>query len=152
MKKIKRLLLALTVAAPLFAQTAQAQFAKPEDAIKYRQSALTLISSHFGRMQPTVKGATPYDAAAIKANVDILKTLSTLPWTAFTTGSQAGSSAKPEVWSDAAGFKQAQQKFEAAVVKLSDVSGSGDLDKLRAAFGDVGASCKACHDSYRAKK
>jgi cytochrome c556 len=56
------------------------------------------------------------------------------------------------VWSDAAGFKQAQQKFEAAVVKLSDVSGSGDLEKLRSAYGDVGASCKACHDSYRVKK
>ena len=152
MKKIKLLLLALTVAAPLFAQTAQAQFAKPEAAIEYRQSALTLISSHFGRMQPTIKGATPYDAAAIKANVDLLKTLSTLPWAAFPAGSQASSSAKPEVWSDAAGFKQAQQKFEAAVVKLSDVSGSGDLEKLRSAYGDVGASCKACHDSYRVKK
>ena len=152
MKKIELLLLALTVAASLFAQTAQAQFAKPEDAIKYRQSALTLIGSHFGRMQPTVKGATPYDAAAIKANVDLLKTLSTLPWAAFPAGSQAGSGAKPEVWSDAAGFKQAQQKFEAAVVKLSDVSGSGDLEKLRSAHGDVGASCKACHDSYKVKK
>lgn len=152
MKNIKLLLLTLIVAAPLFSQTAQAQFAKPEDAIKYRQSAFTLISSHFGRMQPTVKGATPYDAAAIKANVDLLKTLSTLPWAAFTQGSQASSGAKPEVWSDAAGFKQAQQKFEAAVVKLSDESGSGDLEKLRAVFGDVGASCKACHDSYRVKK
>ena len=97
-------------------------------------------------------GQDNHPAAAIKANVEVLKTLSTLPWAAFTTGSQAGSSAKPEVWSDAAGFKQAQQKFEAAVVKLSDVSGSGDLEKLRTAFGDVGASCKACHDSYRAKK
>ncbi|MEI8402142.1 MAG: cytochrome c [Alcaligenaceae bacterium] len=152
MKKIKLLLLAMSVAAPLFAHTAQAQFAKPEAAISYRQSALTLISSHFGRMQPTIKGATPYDAAAIKANVDLLKTLSILPWAAFPEGSQAGSNAKPEVWSDAAGFKQAQQKFEAAVVKLSDVSGSGDLEKLRAAYGDVGASCKACHDAYRAKK
>jgi hypothetical protein len=152
MKKIKSLFLALSVCAPLFTQTVQAQFAKPEAAIEYRQSALTLISSHFGRMQPTIKGATPYDAAAIKANVDLLKTLSVLPWAAFPAGSQAGSSAKPEVWSDAAGFKQAQQKFEAAVVKLSDVSGSGDLEKLRSAFGDVGASCKACHDSYRVKK
>ena len=98
MKKIKLLLLALTVATPLFMQNAQAQFAKPEDAIKYRKASLTLISSHFGRMQPTIKGATPYDAAAIKANVDLLKTLSTLPWAAFPEGSQAGSDAKPEIW------------------------------------------------------
>jgi len=152
MKKIKLLLLALSVAAPMLMQNAQAQFAKPEAAVNYRQSALTLISSHFGRMQPTIKGVSPYDPIAIKANVDLLKTLSTLPWAAFPEGSRADSNAKPEVWSDAAGFKQAQQKFEAAVVKLSDVSGSGDLEKLRAAYGDVGASCKACHDSYRVKK
>jgi hypothetical protein len=48
MKKIKLLLLALTIAAPLFAQTAQAQFAKPEDAIKYRQSVFTVLGNSFG--------------------------------------------------------------------------------------------------------
>ena len=152
MKKNSLRALLLLAAFSVLAPSAQAQFAKPEDAVKYRQSALTLVASHFSRMQPILKGQEAYDAAAVKANVDTLKMLSALPWAAFTAGSQSGSSAKPEIWSDAAGFKQAQQKFEAAVVKLSDVSGSGDLEKLRAAFGEVGASCKACHDSYRAKK
>ena len=71
MKKLNVFLSLFTVASALLMQPAQAQFAKPEDAVKYRQSALTLMSSHFGRMQSTVKGATPYDAAAIKANVEI---------------------------------------------------------------------------------
>lgn len=110
------------------------------------------MASQFGRMQSTVKGQVPYDAAAIKANVALVKTLSTLPWGAFGPGTEGKSAAKPEVWSDAAGFKAAQTKFEGAVVKLSAAADSGDLDKLRAAFGDVGASCKACHDSYRVKK
>jgi len=131
---------------------ANAQFAKPEDAIKYRQSALVVLASQFGRMQPTIKGQVPYDAAAIKANVEIVKTLSTLPWSAFGAGTQGKSSAKAEIWSDAAGFKSAQTKFEGAVVKLSAAADAGDLDRLRAAFGEVGASCKACHDAYRAKK
>ena len=56
------------------------------------------------------------------------------------------------IWSDAAGFKQKQQAFQDNIVKLSAAADAGDLDKLRAAFGDVGASCKACHDSYRKKK
>ena len=85
MKKLTMFLSLCTVASALWMQPAQAQFAKPEDAVKYRQSALTLISSHFGRMQSTVKGATPYDAAAIQANVEILKTLSVLPWAAKPT-------------------------------------------------------------------
>lgn len=137
---------------PLWVSTASAQFAKPEDAIKYRQSAFVVLASQFGRMQPTVKGQVPYDAAAIKANVALVQTLSTLPWGAFGADTEGKSSAKPEVWSDAAGFKAAQTKFESAIVKLSAAADSGDLDKLRAAFGDVGASCKACHDSYRIKK
>ena len=152
MKKQLLFVTAATLVSALWVSSAQAQFAKPEDAIKYRQSAFQLISSHFGRMQPVVKGQTPYDAAAIKANVELLKTLSTLPWAAFVEGSQATSSSKPEVWADAAGFKAAQVKFEGAVEKLSVAANSGDLERVRTAFGDVGASCKACHDSYRVKK
>lgn len=152
MKKLSSLILTGTLASALWVSSAQAQFAKPEDAVKYRQSALQLIASHFGRMQPVMKGQVPYDAAAIKANVELLKTLSVLPWAGFVEGSQAGTSAKPEVWSDAAGFKAAQTKFEGAVDKLAVAANSGDLDRVRAAFGDVGASCKACHDSYRVKK
>lgn len=152
MKKLSSLVLIGTLAGSLWAGSAQAQFAKPEDAIKYRQSALQLIASHFGRMQPVMKGQAPYDAAAIKANVELLKTLSVLPWAGFVEGSQAGTGAKSEVWSDAAGFKAAQSKFEGAVDKLAVAANSGDLDRVRVAFGDVGASCKACHDSYRVKK
>ena len=152
MKKLSSLILTGTLASALWVSSAQAQFAKPEDAVKYRQSALQLIASHFGRMQPVMKGQVPYDAAAIKANVELLKTLSVLPWAGFVEGSQAGTSAKPEVWSDAAGFKAAQSKFEGAVDKLAVAANSSDLDRVRSAFGDVGASCKACHDSYRVKK
>jgi cytochrome c556 len=104
------------------------------------------------RLQPVLKGQVAFDAAAVKANVAVIQTLSTLPWSAFGAGTQGTSSAKPEIWSDAAGFKAAQQKFQASVVQLSAAVDSGDLNKLRSAAGDVGASCKACHDSYRAKK
>ena len=152
MKKLSMLVVTATLASSMWAGSVYAQFAKPEDAVKYRQAGLQLIASHFGRMQPVMKGQAPYDAAAIKANVELLKTLSVLPWAGFVEGSQAGTSAKPDIWTDAAGFKAAQAKFEGAVDKLSVAANSGDLDRVRVAFGDVGASCKACHDSYRVKK
>src|SRR6478752_857927 len=112
MKKLSTLAaLACMTVGPLLATSASAQFAKPEDAVKYRQSALTLMASHFGRMTPVVKGQAPYDAAQIKANVEVLKTLSALPWTAFGPGTEGGD-ARPEIWSDTAGFKQKQQAFQ----------------------------------------
>ncbi|MCD0502256.1 c-type cytochrome [Bordetella petrii] len=135
----------------LWSTPSLAQFAKPADAIKYRQSALTLMASHFGRMQPVVKGQAPYDAAQIKANVQLLNTLSELPWAGFGPGTEGGD-ALPEVWSDAAGFQQKRDRMKEAMGKLSAAADSGDLNQLRAAFGDVGASCKSCHDSYRKKK
>ena len=151
MKKVSLIAMGMALAVPMFAGSAHAQFAKAEDAVKYRQSALQLMASHFGRMQPVVRGQAPYDKAAIKANVDLLVTLSALPWPAFGDG-MTGGGAKPEVWSDAAGFKKAVENYQASVAKLSAAANAGDLDKLRAAFGETGASCKACHDSYRAKK
>ena len=40
---------------------ASAQFAKPEDAIKYRQSALTVMANHFGRIGAMVNGRVPFE-------------------------------------------------------------------------------------------
>jgi len=135
--------LSVSVTAP-----AQAQFAKPETAIKYRQSALTLLASHFGRMDGVVKGQAPYDVEAIKQNVAIISMLAQLPWAAFGDGTEGGG-ARPEVWSKREGFEAAQVRLTGAVAELSAAADTGDLDKLREAFGKVGASCKACHDNYR---
>ncbi|MEI2418021.1 cytochrome c [Orrella sp. JC864] len=152
---MKKPLLALAAAcasaAALFHFPAAAQFAKPDDAIKYRQSAFTLISAHFGRMGPVAKGQAPYDAEQIKANVQLLQTLAALPWGAFGPGTEGGG-ARAEVWSDEQGFLKAQQRFVQSVDKLAQAAATGELVNVRAAFGDVGASCKACHDSYRQRR
>ena len=147
---MKKLTAFIALACAAVAMPAAAQFAKPQDAVKYPQAPLTVMASHFSRMQPVVRGQAPYDAAQIKANVDILKTLAALPWAGFGPGTEGGD-AKPEVWSNAADFKDKQQRLVDNVGKLSAAADSGDLAKVRAAFGDVGASCKACHDVYRKK-
>src|SRR3546814_10980871 len=121
----------------LWSTPAQAQFAKPADAIKYRQSALTLMGSHFGRMQPVVKGQAPYDAAQIKANVQILNTLAELPWAGFGPGTEGGE-ARPEVWSDAAGFQQKRARPKDNLAKLTGPGDTGDQNNPHAAFGHGG--------------
>ena len=42
--------------------TAQAQFAKAEDAIKYRQSALFVMQQNFSRVAAMASGKAPFDA------------------------------------------------------------------------------------------
>ena len=63
---------------------AQAQFAKPEDAVKYRKASFTVMSAHFGRLGAMANGRVPYDAKAAAENADVALTLSKLPWAAST--------------------------------------------------------------------
>ncbi len=152
---MKRLLLATaTVAGLAAALPAAAQWQKPEDAIKYRQSALTVMANHFGRIGAMAQGRVPFDAKVAAENAVIVSDLAKLPWAAFGPGTDKGmpNRAKPEIWSDGAKFKAAADKMVAEVAKLDAAAKSGNLDQLKAAAGAVGASCKGCHDDFRAEK
>jgi cytochrome c556 len=129
---------------------AQAQFAKPEDAIKYRKASFTVMAAHFGRLGAMANGRTPYDAKAAADNADVVATLSKLPWAAFGEGTDKGDTrAKPEIWKEAAKYKEAADKMQAEIVKLNTAAKAGNIDALKAAFGPAAASCKACHDNFR---
>lgn len=151
MKKKLAVLASATILA-LAATPSMAQFAKAEDAIDYRASAMLLIGSHFGRMAPVAKKEIPYNAEQIKANVAVLSVLAKLPWAGFAAAGSEGGDAKDDVWLDPEGFKQAEDDFLAAMDKLSVAADSGDFDAFRVAFGNTGKSCKACHDAYRKDK
>lgn len=152
---MKRLLLAITTVAGLAASLpAAAQFQKPEDAIKYRQGAFTVMAAHFGRIGAMANGRMPFDAKVAQDNMAIVNAVHTLPFTAFGEGTDKGAPqrAKPEVWKDAAKFKAAADKLHAEVGKLDAAVKTGNLDAIKAAFGPVGGACKACHDDFRAEK
>lgn len=152
---MKHLTLALVAAtACLAALPAAAQFQKPEDAIKYRQSAFTLIAAHFGRVAAMAQGKAPFDAKAAADNAALASSLSTLPFTAFGAGTDKGlpNRAKAEVWSNAADFKAKAETMQMALAKFADAAKTGSLDNIKASVGDVGKSCKGCHDDFRAEK
>ena len=133
---------------------AAAQFQKPEDAIKYRQAAFTVMSTHFGRIAAMAQGKAPFDAKAAADNAAIVVEMSKLPYTAFGEGTDKGlpQRAKPEVWKEPAKFKAAAEKMQGEVVKLDAAAKRGSLDAIKTAAGAVGQSCKACHDDFRAEK
>lgn len=147
------LALACSLATPLVASAQEnvTPFEKAEDAIKYRQSALTLTGSYFGRMAPVMRGRAPYDAEAIKADVAVLKTLSALPWQGFGPGTEGGN-ARPEVWSDNANFQQAAKNYQDSVTQLVAAADSGDFDRVRAAYGETANTCQACHKAFRQRR
>jgi cytochrome c556 len=129
---------------------AAAQFAKPEDAIKYRKASLSVMGTHFSRVGAMATGKAPYDAKAAAENADIAAAMSKLPWAAFTEGSDKGETrAKPEIWKDSAKFKEAGDKMQAELAKLAVAAKAGNVDALKTAFGPAASTCKGCHDNFR---
>lgn len=148
MKTIAAMILA-GVAATL-SLPAAAQFAKPEDAIKYRKAAFTVMAAHFGRLGAMANGRMPFDAKAAADNAEVVVGLSKLPWAAFGEGTDKGDTrAKAEIWSQNAKFNEGADKMQAELIKLAAAAKTGNLDNLKAAFGPAAGTCKACHDNFR---
>ncbi|WP_120965883.1 cytochrome c [Comamonas sp. lk] len=142
--------LALVAVIATVALPASAQFSKPEDAIKYRQSALSVMGTHFGRLGAMANGKIPFDAKSAQESAEIVAFMAKLPWSGFGTGTDGGK-AKPEIWKEQAKFHDLSGKMEAETVKLNAAAKTGNLDNLKAAFGPAANSCKSCHDSFRNK-
>ena len=141
---------AMTVSALALATQAQAQFQKPEDAVKYRQGALFVMGQHFGRVGAMAAGRVPFDAKVAQEQMDIVMTVGKLPWAGFTADtSNVKSRAKPNVWTETAKFNEAGEKALAALTELQAATRAGNLDAVRRAFGNAQGSCKACHDNFR---
>jgi len=148
--KIVRALGLLTVATAL-ATPAMAQFRKPEDAVKYRQSVMYTMGNHFySRLGPMANGRVPFDTKAAAENADVVMMLSRLPWVGFgpETNGVGKTDAKPVVWTDTAKFKDLSEKMQAEVVKLQAASRTGDPEALKAAYRSTSSACKACHDNF----
>jgi cytochrome c556 len=95
-------------------------------------------------------GKMAFDAATAKRDAEVVAVLSTLPWMGFTEGSEGISDkAKPEIWMETDKFKAKAQTLQERTTALATAAQTGDLDRIKAAFGATAKSCKACHDAYK---
>lgn len=123
--------------------------AKPDVLVKQRQAAMTLIGKYFGPIAGMAQGKIPYDNAVAMRNAAYLSALSQMPWDGFHANTKGiDSKALPAVFENEAKFKEAQDRFTGAVAKLASAKDEGGI---KAAAGEVGKSCGACHNDFRAK-
>jgi cytochrome c556 len=61
--------------------------------------------------------------------------------------------AKPEIWSDKAGFATRLKNFQDSSAALATLvkTDHANSPAFKAAVGKVADSCKDCHDNFRAK-
>jgi cytochrome c556 len=131
----------------------------PHDkAIKARQGMFQMYGFNFGLLSAMAKEKMPYDAdiaSEAAANLDAAANFGQSQlWPAGSdneTDGNATTRALPAIWNTYPDIVEKADAMKTATADLVTVAGNG-LDALQGAIGDVGASCKGCHDDYRAKK
>ena len=127
-------------------------FAGVDDLIKERQACMKAQGGGLGAMFPMLKGEKPYDAAMVTEAVGKMETACAnwaTWWTDDAKGGTIPTRAKPEVWTDKAGFEAAGNASYAATQALK---ASIDEASFKAALPAVGAACQGCHEKFQAPK
>jgi cytochrome c556 len=154
---IRNVIFAGTAIACCLAVNASANEAM-EKAVKARQGLFQVYAFNLGQLGAMAKGAVDYDAEAAQTAADNLMAAVSIkggamwPQGSDNTGPMKGKTrAKPEGWTTWPEISKRQEDMVTAVTALQPAAGQG-LDALKGAIGDVGKSCKACHEDFRAKE
>lgn len=108
-----------------------------------------------GKTTKVLKRAVGGDAADMAAAKPAAATMDRLAraaggWFPTGTGPDIGKTgAKPEIWQNPKDFAAKLRSFQTAAASLNKAAQSGNADATKAAFADLGKSCKSCHDTYR---
>ena len=134
------------------AAVAHAEEADPKkEAIKYRQSVMTIVGWNFKPMGAMAKGEQPFDVKAFAAHAKDLAAVTSvdiLP--GFPEDSDGeGSKAKAEIWLKWDDFKEKMGNMKRETAKLGEVAAGGDPEAMKKQFGAAAKTCKACHDDYK---
>ncbi len=153
MKKNVAAAVALAVGFAVIGAGAGIAAGSADDMINARQAEMKVNVKAIKALLSIVKGETPYDATVVQAAAKSItdaqaEAVAKDVWNAsYQTGTSVKSNAKPEVWSDAAGFAADWKTLDKAVAA---VAASRDQAALKAAFPKLGAACKGCHETFRA--
>lgn len=94
--------------------------------------------------------------ATVSANARVIEDLAKqLPtWFPSGTGQQPGvkTEALPIIWQQMPRFRERAAGLAGAAHGLATAAGTGNVHLVQAAASNVGAACKACHDTFREKK
>ncbi|MDK3016264.1 c-type cytochrome [Pseudodonghicola flavimaris] len=150
---MKTKIFAIATATALLASTAVAQdFSAP---LKARQGQFRIIALNLGILGGMAQGKIAYDADAAQRAADSLAAVSQIDpaplWPEDSDNEMTeGTRALPAIWTDHDGFLDKWATFGTAAAGMQSVAANGQ-EALGPAMGPLGASCKGCHATYRAK-
>ena len=138
----------------LLIQGASAQ-TKPDDRIKTRQAAFTVIAANVGKIKTNLDGEYKkqdvLDAATVIQSLAHTNVASWFP-AGTNTGNGFHETQVKGAWFEAENAKKAadaSNKFKDEADQLAIVAALGDKDAVQAQFGKLRGTCKGCHDNFR---
>ena len=119
--------------------------------MKERHDGMEAIGKATKAIKRELDAASP-DLAVLRTNAAKMAELSqkSASWWNAGTGPDVGKTgAKPEIWQNQQDFTAKLGDFQKAAAAFNTAASGNDVAAIKAAFGDLGKSCKACHDKYR---
>ncbi|PKO87419.1 MAG: cytochrome C [Betaproteobacteria bacterium HGW-Betaproteobacteria-12] len=149
-KELVLALLTVSLAGSVAAQV------KPEDAIKYRQSAYATMGWSMARIKMNVEGSYNKDEVVKAANV-IQSIANSGMGALYQPGTDKGKGwedtrVKPELFTNKEGVGKVAMAFNKEANEMAKVAASGDAAAVKEQLGKLGATCKGCHDDFKIKK
>ena len=151
---MRRITVAIFVGALCVAGAAGAQDSSAAlNAIKTRQAAFNLSGVAMGSMKAAIDAGGSVRPQTFAAR-SLARWAHALPG-AFPAGTgldanPGATKARPEIWSDRAGFEAKAADYAAAADKLVELAQADDAAGFAAQWTTVRTACGACHAVYRA--
>lgn len=152
MNQPTRIFIAVTAFAASAAAWSQ-QAPKPEQLIKWRQSAYQTIAWNTGRIKSSLDGT--YNKEEVVKAASTLAVLANSGLAAlFAPGTESGkgwhdTTVKPTFFTERARVAELSNNFGKEANELAKLAQTGDAAAVKDQFGKLTRACKACHDDFR---
>lgn len=127
--------------------------------IKERQKLMRSVGKAMKTTVKMLRGELAYDAVAVSDGMKTMNEVANKYTSLFPEGSDMENSimdfdqesdAKPDIWTNMDDFKM--KAMALATASSAAMKASGDKGAFAAVFGNVGKTCKGCHQKYKADK
>lgn len=123
--------------------------------VEQRQDAMEALGGHMKAINGAIESGNPDGALVAQHAAEIQAIAAKIP-ELFPEGTSLEDitddvEAKPEIWTDWAGFEQAAANLGTQAEGLVVAAGSGDADAMGVQFKLVGEACGGCHSKFRQK-
>jgi cytochrome c556 len=135
-----------------FAILATPLLAAPQDVVATRTAGYRALGAAFKSVNDQLRSGAP-QGAVLKDAAGKIQVAARAQYGWFPAGSGPApglkTAAKPEIWTQPAQFKAAQDAFTTQSAVFARAVAGGDVATITAASKQLGAACGGCHRSFR---